>query len=448
MPINAAKALLNSPILLASLFHVRLWAQTELPFFGPCRDFVSFTQPGFNHDACVYMPRQALVPMDMSTAEAHAALNIWLSDFPYASLGDVANYLAFCLAAYLRLLYEGPSPFFLFVGNSPRTGKDTGVHILHITICGRTFELSWLPTDTDNLKTVVSAALVGQPFIHLSNLTGRLKSPLLERLITQRGLMERILGLPRLYTGIYEPLISASANSDFSMGGDMSSRTLYVRLFCADADPGSRTFARPNVLNWAGSNRLLNLGMFKRFLLDWFDAGCPPPTGNFASFPDFYRIVGGVTQFTLGDPLNLASVSAQADPRVADFAYLLELVNDPNHEDRKDFPGAPWPSSLSPFTGRELRELLKALQKLDPQFLDDFPVSADEFNQKGSAAKRFGGFLNARVGVPSGNLLLEVTNPDDTHTERRRFRIVPTPSGVIRQRLDPDPHNPQNGASA
>jgi hypothetical protein len=425
LPVAAARTLAESLAFAAACPHIRLCAEYEMPFPDPEQQ-IAFTARGYNPECQVFQPSTAIVPVEFSTAEAGAHWEEMCADFPFASLADTANFLAILLTPYLRLLFAGPSPLFVILANSPRAGKDCLIALVHITFIGRTSDISLGGYQSEeDAKAFASLALAGNRLIHAPNIVGRLKSTWFERLITERNFSGRILGSSATFSIPNEFLLSMSGNSDFTLGGDLAPRTIVIRLHLDVADPNARAFRRPDPYDWAARNRFATLGMLRRFLLDWLSAGMPAPAGRFASFPQWFSTVAGVAQHALGESLDVASTSLQADPRVAGLAHVLDVLNNPLHEDREHAP-AGLPLNPRSWTVGDLRTLTAALQKHDPQLLDDFPLNAIEFNQAQSAAVRFGLFVHARNGVPTGPFLFSCLNPD-ARAQRRAYRLDPIP---------------------
>jgi hypothetical protein len=361
---------------------------------------IAFTHPGYNPDCQVYQPLSAVVPIQTSTAEAGERWEEFCADFPFEALGDVTNYLTSILTAYCRLLFAGRSPVFGFLANTPRAGKDCLATLLQSTF-DEYNELSLSGAGSAEDEKLVTGMLIqGKRFLHFANLSGRIRSTFLERISASNVYTSRVLGGPNIFSTPSDFILSLSGNSDFTPGGDLKTRILPVRLKLDVANPNARQFRRPDPAAWAVTNRFAIFGMLKRFTLDWNDAGRPAPTGAFSSFPGWWAGPAAIAAHALGTHPDIGSTSLQADSRVAGLTLLLDIISNPAHDERNRL-NAPVPPPYA-FLVSDLAALAADLQKRDPDFLPDFPLTAIEFNQLRSAQIRFANFVHAYAGVPVG----------------------------------------------
>jgi hypothetical protein len=394
---GCCELVVHSPKVLAAVPVIERFLTIQRPYFGPGQDFLSYSLPGYNPDIRAWQPHSAIIPMLLPLDEARAHWPVIVENFGFASLGALSNAFAMFITLYCRLLFRGPSPVFIITANTMRAGKDAWVTIVHITYTGSAREFGWTGKEEDK-KTIFANALEGATTMHFSNINSAVNLTVLERIATAQVIVDRVLKESRTAGILNEILFSLSGNSGFVLGGDMAPRCIRIPLFVPDADPNARILARASIPAWAEANRLINLGVAAAATAAWVEAGCPPPTGRFNSFPDWFRVVGGITQHFLGEPLDLASTAVFMDPTTADFNRLLAIIADPQSPlaagiETKSIPAA------TGFPIPALRELAEAMQKQDAEFLPAFRLNSRDDGIQNAAQQAFARFSRARVGV-------------------------------------------------
>jgi hypothetical protein len=369
--------------------------------------------------------------MRLTLDEARAQWSLIVQDFCFANLGAHVNAFAMFVTLYCRLLFRGPSPIFVVTANTMRAGKDAWVTIVHITYTGSIKEFGWTGKDEDQ-KTIFANAIEGATTMHFSNINAATDFTPLERFATAKIIASRVLGKSSTGGVINEILFSLSGNSGFVLGGDMAPRCVCIPLFVPDADPNARVLARASIPAWSESNRLLNLGVAAAALAAWVEAGCPTASGRFNSFPEWFAVPAAVTEFFLGEPLDLGSTAVAADPTTADFNRLLALTLDKNSPfASKDIQDA-IPIMPACFTTPELRALAEAIQTKDPEFLSAFPLRHGDDGERNAAQQAFARFFRARVNafgsnpdspLPRPPFTLTLTSPVQPRKDRRTYSV-------------------------
>ncbi len=88
-----------------------------------------------------------------------------------------------------------------------------------------------MPRDADELRKAITATLIDTtgPVITFDNLTGVIRSSVLESLLTSETWTDRYLGHNRSVTATYDRLWLATGNNA-AFGGDLARRIVTVRL--------------------------------------------------------------------------------------------------------------------------------------------------------------------------------------------------------------------------
>jgi len=148
--------------------------------------------------------------------------------------------------------------------------------------------------------------------MHFANCRGHIDDPALEEAITAPMLGDRILGRSENVSLRNEIEFSMSANSGISYKPDLGQRSRPIRLFFGGENPNGRQFNRPDLHAWVIQRRAELLSAIFALIQHWHDQGMPAGPTQFASFPDWARVVGGVMMAAgLGDPCLPEKASAQ-----------------------------------------------------------------------------------------------------------------------------------------
>ncbi len=197
------------------------------------------------------------------------------------------------------------TPFWLFMANRERSGKDYAAGIAPLLYEGRAVEEAPLEprNSTETRKRITAALLAGRRALHFANCRGHLDDPALEEAITARMLGDRILGRSENVCLPNEIEFSLSANTGITFKADLAQRARTIRLFLSDENPNRRRFARPELHAWVVHRRADLLSAVYSLIEHWHKQGMPAGPTPFASFPEWSRVVGGVMMAAgLGDP--------------------------------------------------------------------------------------------------------------------------------------------------
>jgi hypothetical protein len=245
--------------------------------------------PGYDPATGIYLASK--VPLDHvpdrpTSQQADAALRFlleeFLRDFPWVSEADLANYLAVIATPILRWYLRSLIPFVVFTATMPSSGKTiltSGPGMLY----GQRV-LTWPDDDNNELRKVITTVL-GDPvgaviFDNLAEGTV-IKSPVLARLLTDRDWADRLLGGNATANYANDRLWCATGNN-LRLGGDMTSRTVMIRLDPDMPRPEERGgFAIPNLDQWIlqSANQRRVLWNVLVLIMDWISHGAPRQAG-------------------------------------------------------------------------------------------------------------------------------------------------------------------------
>lgn len=215
------------------------------PLFRP--DGTLMQEPGYDKATrVIYSPTLPLaeVPEHPTREELRAAkdfiLNKLLVNFPWVEQ-DRANYLGMLVAPLMRHYLGGvPVPLAAVDAASPETGKSLLTTIMTKVYSG--FIRPWVGDD-DELRKAITSILVdkGGAVVCLDNV-GKgetVDQPTLAALLTMRVWSDRILGVSTTVRVPNDRVWFVTGNS-LSIGGDIASRTVLIRLDAMMPNPGRR----------------------------------------------------------------------------------------------------------------------------------------------------------------------------------------------------------------
>lgn len=305
--------------------------------------------PGYDvASRMLYLPDPSLdmsvVPGQPSRAEIQCAGNLLLhmvSDFPFVTPHDRANYLGALLTPLLRPLV--PPPYKLVAIGAPQRGS--GKTLLAWTmreLHGGVFK-SEFPRNDEELRKVITSTLDATtgPVVQFDNVTGVLKSSVLDGLLTSVEWSDRPLGQTAMLTLQNDRLWVATGNN-VHIGGDLERRTLWITINANMERPEERQdFAIPNLEAWVGAHRGELLAAMLTLVRAWVVAGRPteePPTTD--GFGNWIAVLRGILDHAkLGEAVGVVghadSVQGKADPEDEEWATFLAAA-------RRVFGTEPW----------------------------------------------------------------------------------------------------------
>jgi len=279
-------------------------------------------------------PRVVLPPVpDRPTpgqvAEARAfLLDVFLTDFPWVSASDRANYVALLVTPILRPLIRSLVPFGMVVATTPGSGKTILTSCIGL-LCGQRV-LTW--PDDDELRKTITAIITDPGGVVVFDNLGEgqvVDSPVLARLMTDPEWSDRLLGGNRSVSAPNDKLWMATGNN-LRLGGDMASRSVWVRLDPGIPHPEERTgFAIEGLDTWILDpiHQAEVLWALLVLVLDWTAAGAPTDdrTPPMRQFTRWAQTCGGfLAHHDIGGFLQNTTETREYDETAAAWrAFLL-----------------------------------------------------------------------------------------------------------------------------
>jgi hypothetical protein len=394
-------------------------------------------QPGYDPATGFYLATKTrLDPVPEHPTPAQVAdarqflLEKFLRDFPWRSTADRANYLALLVTPIVRPFTRSLAPFGLIEASMPGSGKTILAGCVGLLVGQRV--LTW-PDSEEELRKAITTVLADQiGVVVFDNLTEGtvIDSAVLARLVTERTWTDRRLGTNTAATYPNDRLWLATGNN-LRTGGDMASRTVWIRLDPDCPRPEARTgFTIPHLDTWIldPANQATVLRHLLALILDWTAAGAPATSA-----------VPHMRQFTRWAQ-NLGGFLAHH--------HIPGFLDNTEHAHELDDTGAEWRAFLTrwhhlhastPLTANELR----AHAELDHPSAPDpwagtFPTTA---GGKLLSTKSLGRRLTGQLDRWHGDIVLRsVIDPHDkisrywTQTQSDK----PTPPKLTPQ----TPHTP------
>lgn len=221
----------------------------------------------------------------------HVASEIF-RDFHFVTDADAVAARAMLIAPLVAPLVPA-TPLFCAKAPQKGSGKTTLARAIANT-WGGAFDLGGkIENDGELEKGLASAFLAGHPLVLLDNVSHRVDSPFLARLLTSpRTTRVRKLGGNTTLTPPQGLVLFMTANAA-ELQEELARRTLAIELEAADPMPsGQPQYRHVDLGDWAESNARSLRGCLYAIAATWVRAGCPafpmatrlPQTASFPSF--------------------------------------------------------------------------------------------------------------------------------------------------------------------
>ncbi|MCW2767970.1 MAG: hypothetical protein JWO11_3929 [Nocardioides sp.] len=304
------------------------------------RDGSILDVPGYDDESgMLYLPDPSLVvanvsgePSPSEVAQAGKLLLDVVADFPFVTPHDRANYLGALLTPLLRPVV--PPPYKLIAIGAPQRGSGkTLLAWIMREVHGGVFK-SEMPTNDDELRKFVTSTLDATtgPVVQFDNVTGVLKSSVLDGLLTSAEWSDRLLGKNEVANLTNDRLWVVTGNN-VHIGGDLERRTLWVTINANMERPEERTaFTIPDLESWVRTHRGDLLWALLTVIRAWVVAGRPtPPQATTDSFGLWVAVLRGILAHaslgdTVGEVGHADSAQSKADPEDEEWAAFLAAV--------------------------------------------------------------------------------------------------------------------------
>lgn len=221
-------------------------------------------------------------------------------EFCWASPGDFANFIGLLLSPMLRPYVKTTTPFGLITATTRGSGK-TNLSDAIGMIYGQSSQ-AW-PARGEELQKKITSLLVGNssPVVVFDNLVQgtSVRSEILATLVTKDDWDDRLLGASQNIQARNDRLWLATGNG-LTVGGDMATRTVLVRLDPRMEKPESRRFELGQFSDWirVEENRAELIFHLIVLVQAWVQAGAGRDESHtMRGFTRWAQISGGVLKF-------------------------------------------------------------------------------------------------------------------------------------------------------
>ena len=386
-------------------------------------------QPGYDDASSVlYLPQKSVhvpcVPDAPRAHEVEQALKLvrsMVEEFPWESPHDEANFLAALLTPLLRQLV--PPPYKLVVIQAPQrgSGKSLLASLMRI-IHGGVFKSEY-PRDSEEQRKVITAILdtTSAPVIQFDNVTGVVRSSVLDGLLTSAEWIDRVLGSGRMTSALVNDRLWVVTGNNVRIGGDLSRRTLWVTINANTDRPEERTdFRIQDLENWARARRGDILHALLVLIRGWVVQGMPAdPAPTSDSFGHWTAVARGIlgTAGLEGVVGHEKTRHEEADEDGDEWGTFLAAAH-------RTFGSEPWLTS-------ELLERARWNVENEPEIkLEDLPGDVAERMGRSEvlASKSLGRWLSNRTNTWAQGYVLRMRKPKSAKHSKAWY--VEAKSGV------------------
>lgn len=306
----------------------------EVPFPRPDGSLVTIA--GYDPATGVfYAPTVTVdeIPDRPTRADAWRAAETLLAlvdQFPFATDGDRAVWLAGLLTIMARPAIDGPVPGFAYIGNRAGAGKGKLIDTKAVIATGRPVPTTSYPHDEDETRKLKTAlALAATPIVHLDNLDeGRsYGGGVLDSALTSLEVNERILGQSKSTGGIELRCCWFLSGNNLAPAKDAGRRWLVCNLATALERPEERDDLKvPDLLAHVRERRGELVRAALVILRAHAVAGRPSNwKSKLGSFEQWDEIVRGAVWFATGWDCNeTRRQAAEESPERLDHLALMK----------------------------------------------------------------------------------------------------------------------------
>lgn len=219
---------------------------TETPIIrddGTCFDSAGYDEvTDLLFEPSVGFPPLLANPDQDAAREAARMILEVVGDFPFATQGGWAAWLASVLTLLARNLIAGPTPLFLVTANVPGSGKSKLCDLAATIATGRDMARTVYPeADEEMAKQLLAVALEGRPTILFDNRDAgeSVGGAALDLALTSESIRGRRLGHTEMLEVPFKAVIFATGNN-LDLGGDALRRTVPIRLESKESRPEER----------------------------------------------------------------------------------------------------------------------------------------------------------------------------------------------------------------
>jgi hypothetical protein len=259
-------------------------------------------KPGYDPGSGLFLETKGQFPpikdnptRDDALAARDAILEI-VEDFPFEADEHRSAWFAAMLTPAARFAFSGPSPLFATDANVPGSGKSMLVDCIATVHTGRIVARTSAPKDDEECrKRITSIVIAGESLMLFDNVAKTFGWPSLDAVLTGDTWSDRVLGESRMTGAMPLTTVWYCTGNNIIFAGDVSRRTLHIRLESPEEKPEERTdFKHPNLLPWVKAERHRLASAALTILRAYHVASRPkydiPAWGSFQSWSDLVRM--------------------------------------------------------------------------------------------------------------------------------------------------------------
>lgn len=320
---ECAKGTLEADVFMNALRKIARVNQVRMPVMR-ADGKVELLREGYDDASQTYtLPSDVVINEELKPAEGAQMLRDYLKEFPFSDERSLAVAIAEMVALYVYGLQEltANRMGFIFKANKERSGKSLlaqfGITAPYGLPKGQTI------SNQEEMKKLLDAtALQGTPYLFFDNLTGNIKSNLLESYMTTPVWTGRVMGSQKTFDAPKGTIVILTGNN-ITTSADITGRCLLCVLYTEDADPQARKLSRIITPQYLARPKVRGdlLSALWSLVRGWDEAGRPAGSRRIAGFEEWSNLVGGVVMAAgFPDPLqkpkdeeatNMAEVDAR-----------------------------------------------------------------------------------------------------------------------------------------
>jgi hypothetical protein len=330
--VDVARATLASDDLLSSLRSLESLNTVRLPV---CRKTgtIELLPKGYDSESQIFtISSEEYFETGWKLETARKYLRELLSEFcfkPDDCERSISVVLACMLSLFCRHILDANiiRPAFIFTANAPGSGKTLAAKLGIIPVLGYCPVGSAPKDETERQKLIFATALSNSPILFLDNVSGYLKSPSLEALVTSRSVKDRVLGESRIRE-VANNLTVIITGNDLSISADLQRRSLLVELFLEQARSEDRAIKNPLDDAKIAEVRPKILSALWALVQSWEESGRPKPKTTHQAFLAWSEIIGGMVENAgFSSPCSTPVLKNSGDPDFRDMLKLVETIN-------------------------------------------------------------------------------------------------------------------------
>lgn len=329
---ECAAACLQSPKFLNRLRKLARVNRVQMPI-ARASGALELLPAGYDDESEIYTLESPIkINVGMTPAEGAAVWSDYLKEFPFRDERSKAVCIAEAVALYVHGLQEltANRMGFIFKANKVRSGKSLAAQF-GITPAYGLAEGQTISGQEEMKKLLDATALEGKSYLFFDNLTGNVKSNLLESFMTTPVWTGRVFGSNARTFSAPKGVIVIITGNNITTSADIAGRCLLCSLYTEEADPQARVIKRV-----MSPQRLANpqvrgdlLSALWAMVRGWDQAGRPRGSRRIAGFEEWCDLVGGiVTAAGFADPLARPDDEDSTNSEEVDARELVTCLAD------------------------------------------------------------------------------------------------------------------------